>query len=68
MSFAYTLSTVLHLCECRCCLSEDLAMDLFVAADQFGVERLKRLCEKKILTSINVDSVATILQAADQRG
>merc|ERR1712217_469532 len=43
----------------------DIAMDLFVAADQFGVERLKRLCEKKILLSINVDSVATILQAAN---
>eukprot|EP00927_Polykrikos_kofoidii_P033856 TRINITY_DN28703_c0_g1_i1.p1 TRINITY_DN28703_c0_g1~~TRINITY_DN28703_c0_g1_i1.p1 ORF type:complete len:510 (+),score=56.86 TRINITY_DN28703_c0_g1_i1:108-1637(+) len=43
----------------------DIAMDLFVAADQFGVERLKRLCEKKILLSINIDSVATILQAAN---
>merc|ERR1711862_82953 len=39
--------------------------DLFVAADQFGVERLKRLCEKKILVSINIDSAATILQAAN---
>merc|ERR1719333_1454780 len=43
----------------------DIAMDLFVAADQFGVERLKRLCEKKILVSINIDSAATILQAAN---
>merc|ERR1711988_348631 len=43
----------------------DVAMDLFVAADQFGVERLKKLCEKKILVSINIDSVATILQAAN---
>merc|ERR1712014_494266 len=46
-------------------ISLDIAMDLFVAADQFGVERLKRLCEKKILISINIDSVATILQAAN---
>jgi len=46
-------------------ISLDIAMDLFVAADQFGVERLKRLCEKKILVSINIDSVATILQAAN---
>jgi len=46
-------------------ISLDIAMDLFVAADQFGVERLKRLCEKKILTSINIDSAATILQAAN---
>lgn len=45
-------------------ISLDMAMDLFVAADQFGVERLKRLCEKKILVSINVDTAATILQAA----
>lgn len=46
-------------------ISLDIAMDLFVAADQFGVERLKRLCEKKILLSINIDSAATILQAAN---
>jgi len=46
-------------------ISLDMAMDLFVAADQFGVERLKRLCEKKILISINIDNAATILQAAN---
>merc|ERR1711972_884304 len=43
----------------------DIAMDLFVAADQFGVERLKRLCEKKILLSINVDTASTILMAVN---
>lgn len=43
----------------------DMAMDLFVAADQFGVERLKKLCEKKILVSINIDNAATIMQAAN---
>jgi len=46
-------------------ISMDIAMDLFVAADQFGIDRLKRLCEKKILVSINIDSAATILQAAN---
>mmetsp|Transcript_56873 Transcript_56873/g.133639 ORF Transcript_56873/g.133639 Transcript_56873/m.133639 type:complete len:509 (+) Transcript_56873:273-1799(+) len=46
-------------------ISLDMAMDLFVAADQFGVERLKRLCEKKILISISIDNAATILQAAN---
>eukprot|EP00435_Cladocopium_sp_Y103_P076334 s33_g92.t3 len=46
-------------------ISMEIAMDLFVAADQFGIERLKRLCEKKILVSINIDSAATILQAAN---
>merc|ERR1719506_1972107 len=43
----------------------DMAMDLFVAADQFGVERLKKMCEKAILQSITVESAASILQAAD---
>lgn len=42
----------------------DLAMDLFVAADQFSIDRLKCLCEKKVLLSINVDNVASLLQAA----
>lgn len=46
-------------------ISMDIAMELFVAADQFGVERLKRMCEKKILLSINIDSAATIMQAAN---
>ena len=43
----------------------DMAMDLFVAADQYGVDRLKKLCEKKILVSINIENAATILQAAN---
>lgn len=43
----------------------EMAMDLFVAADQFGVERLKKLCEKNILVSINTENAATILQAAN---
>lgn len=42
----------------------DTAMDLFVAADQFGVERLKRICEKKILVSINIETAASVLVAA----
>ena len=33
-----------------------------MAADQFGVDRLKKLCEKKILVSINTENAATILQ------
>merc|ERR1719375_2362577 len=43
----------------------DMAMDLFVAADQFGVERLKKMCEKTILQSISVENAAHILVAAD---
>ncbi|CAN0270478.1 unnamed protein product [Phaeothamnion confervicola] len=42
-----------------------MAMELFQAADQFGAERLKRLCEHKMLASINVDNAASIFHAAD---
>ena len=44
----------------------DIAMELFQAADQFGVERLKRMCESKMLASIHVENAATIFHAADQ--
>jgi len=43
----------------------DSAMELFVAADQFGVDRLKKLCEKKMLASICIENAATILQIAN---
>lgn len=45
-------------------LDTAMHMDLFVVADHFGVERLKRICEKRILISINIDTVSTILSAA----
>uniref|UniRef100_A0A7S2SJA3 BTB domain-containing protein n=1 Tax=Rhizochromulina marina TaxID=1034831 RepID=A0A7S2SJA3_9STRA len=41
------------------------AMELFQAADRFGVERLKRMCENAMLSSINIDNAASILLAAD---
>ena len=41
-------------------------MDLFVAADQFGVERLKKMCEKAILQSITVESAACAQTPATQ--
>ena len=43
----------------------DMAMDLFQAADQFGVDRLKMICEHKMLSSISVENAATIFHAAD---
>ncbi|KAF4666579.1 meprin and TRAF y domain-containing protein MATH domain-containing protein [Perkinsus chesapeaki] len=46
-------------------LTVDSAMDLFMTADQFGIDRLKKICEKEILQSINIDNAPTILQAAD---
>ncbi|POM61638.1 hypothetical protein PHPALM_29321 [Phytophthora palmivora] len=40
--------------------------DLFIAADRYGIESLKRLCAKKLMKSVSVDNVSSILQAADQ--
>jgi len=41
------------------------AMELFVAADQFCIPRLKAICEKKMLGSITVENAASIYYAAD---
>ena len=47
-------------------LLRDAVMELFQAADQFGVERLKKICESKMLGSICVENAAQIFHAADQ--
>jgi leucine-zipper-like transcriptional regulator 1 len=41
------------------------AMELFEAADLFCIPRLKTMCEKRMLQSINVDNAAAIFHAAD---
>ncbi|UIZ27844.1 hypothetical protein KXD40_004310 [Peronospora effusa] len=43
----------------------DIAMELFVTADRYGVERLKRICESKMLGSLCVENAASIFHAAD---
>ena len=40
-------------------------MELFEAADLFGIERLKRLCEQSIMSNITMENAAAIFQAAD---
>lgn len=35
------------------------------AADRFGIERLKRMCEHSMLASISIENAASILLAAD---
>eukprot|EP01066_Platyproteum_vivax_P012941 Platyproteum_vivax@DN5889_c0_g1_i1.p1 len=45
--------------------SIEVAMDLFVAADLFGVERLKKLCEECILQAVDNPSAPSIILAAD---
>lgn len=44
----------------------NIAMELFEVADKFGVERLKKMCESKMLASIKIDNAAAIFLAADQ--
>ncbi|TDH68635.1 hypothetical protein CCR75_000937 [Bremia lactucae] len=40
--------------------------ELFIAADRYGCERLKRICAHQLQTIVSVDNVSSILQAADQ--
>ena len=46
-------------------ISLDSAMELFVAADLFGIPRLQAMCERRLLESITVENAATIFYAAD---
>jgi len=48
-----------------CEISLESAMELLRAADRFGVDRLKRLCENAMLSSISVDTAPQILLASD---
>jgi speckle-type POZ protein len=41
-------------------------MHLLVAADQYGMERLKLMCESTLRKELDAESVATILALADQ--
>ena len=41
------------------------AVELFVAADLFGIPRLQAMCEKVIIESIHIENAAMIFQAAD---
>ncbi|KAG7366449.1 Kelch motif-containing protein [Nitzschia inconspicua] len=43
----------------------ETAMELFEAADLFCIPRLKTMCEKRMLQSINVENAASIFYAAD---
>jgi len=59
------LKLVYFLYTDECEIALEIAMELFQAADQFGVERLKKMCEKKMLASITVENAALIFHAAD---
>lgn len=40
-------------------------MELFVAADLFGIPRLQAMCERRLLESLTVENAATVFHAAD---
>ena len=45
-----------------------MAQHLLEAADLYGLERLKRMCEEKVSMDISVGNVATTLALAEQHG
>ncbi|KAF8765984.1 hypothetical protein HU200_007958 [Digitaria exilis] len=45
-----------------------VAQHLLVAADRYGMERLKLMCEDKLCNYVGASSVGTILALADQHG
>ncbi|KAL6843371.1 hypothetical protein ACP4OV_027084 [Aristida adscensionis] len=46
--------------------SGDMVKHLLVAADRYGMERMKLICESILCKRLNVESVATTLALADQ--
>lgn len=48
------------------CTSTIAMQHLLAAADRFGLERLKQLCEAKLCEDVSVETVATTLSLADQ--
>ncbi|KAK6790128.1 hypothetical protein RDI58_013928 [Solanum bulbocastanum] len=47
------------------CTSTIVMQHLLAAADRFGLDRLKELCEAKLCEEVNVDTVATTLSLAE---
>jgi hypothetical protein len=46
-------------------INKDTAMELFSVADRFAIDRLKTLCERVMLSAIQIDTAAEILLYAD---
>ncbi|KAJ4788142.1 BTB/POZ and MATH domain-containing protein 2 [Rhynchospora pubera] len=47
-------------------VSSEMAQHLLAAADRYGLERLKVICEAKLCDSLDVETAATTLVLADQ--
>ncbi|KAA8539494.1 hypothetical protein F0562_026186 [Nyssa sinensis] len=48
------------------CASTIMVQHLLAAADRFGLDRLKQLCEAKLCEEVNADTVATTLPLTEQ--
>ncbi|KAG0487829.1 hypothetical protein HPP92_006640 [Vanilla planifolia] len=48
------------------CSSTNITQHLLAAADRYGLERLKLLCEAKLCAEINADTVASTMTLAEQ--
>jgi hypothetical protein len=46
-------------------ITAETAVDLFIAADRYRLERLQRMCECVILNTLSTDNVCHILETAD---
>ena len=52
--------------SCTTAVSDTLTAKLLAAADRYGLERLRLMCESHLCKDISVNSVAEILALADR--
>ena len=57
MEYVYADSVDIH---------PDIAIELYIAADLYTLDRLKNLCEVVVQKGISVDNAAALLQTSDE--
>ena len=65
VSYQSFLSVLQYLYTDEVDVDLETAMSLFQIADQFGIDRMRMICESCILSSVNIDNSASVLLAAD---